>query len=307
MSSITLKATLETMNSQNNSTYGTAYVPDKFLSSLKELKYAGKNPFPSAVTTAWIVRTYHLFEAVSDHLRRFYRIKSTAESVILDWVNQGGHKAGAFSSETGRLVSADHLSFVAKTYPSLKTSDIKRIYSAVSKVMKQWDEWYLAAPDRVALTVVDLVGSAIAPVSPSGLPGVESTLSASSKFKVNESLDSQFPDVTVMDGVPCRKVSYGAYRDKSFDNVRIDPPAVKSEEKFKEITGGLSIDNGLAYVNEIDAGRDAVILPVMADPSTLSAVERAAEQDKMRNIKEAGSILRFFPVLDWLTGNKDEK
>lgn len=294
------------------STHSTGYIPVSFLRSLGAATFDGQNKI-GGVTLPWLVRTFHLFEAVSDYLVTRRGLNTTPVGLMDAMANSGILNQPIFSSVTGRLLSYKHLGFVKKISSSITDKELNNIYSLVSNVMKKWDQWYLKN------TTVRLNKSleSVAPITINGVPSGSNIMAQGSPYAFGSNPDTYVQATLTLYGVSCKLVTYDISRDSSFESARVAPSSDlnKGLDSLQAeaadtlvIKGAITLEKMEQYYDAKKTGREAVIMPLMSDPNAASPESGRAslQEDDVRFQTELQKSVIKTPVLDWLNGSLHE-
>lgn len=288
---------------EKNSTYATAYLPKIFFDRLSKDVFTGTNQLvANRVSYAWLVRFYRLFEAVSDWMSLNKGKDMDAPSLIAAWSSSAEINNMPFSSDTGRMTGARSLRFLLLIDKSMNANELEVVYSAISKVLKRWDEWYLNA-------IGNQVQSAISTVSGLIPADYARILVSTNYYKYGDDPSKLFDKYSHPTIPDVYELSYMSNRDKDFEPIRIKPVQALSTTQTSVTapiapkTGeGLTIDGPLdlakleAFRAAKSKGENVTIKSFVGDGSVLNKAQQLDEENKMKAVNNEVSKT---PIIDW--------
>lgn len=304
------------------SNYAVGYIPETFLLAVGVDTFSNASSnITNKISYAWLVRSFRLFEGVSDWMRINNYGDFSTTKLMNTWARSSEIHNLSFSASTGRLQDASGLNFVKHINPKITDAKVKALYVAVSKVLKKWDLWYLNNwVNWVQSVAHELTGFTRSEAKAflvdanyyyftSGVNGKDLEIANSNNKKL-------LSNPVTIDDVVCYEITTLKSNERSFEAERIDtkpstetPYEQNFDSSIKDNVTVLTGKIGMDMVLKADAIREAGG-QVIIKRRGIGAVEQMMDKAELSEEDKASTIISNtdtrFPVLDFIGRSNQE-
>lgn len=303
------------------SDFAIGYIPSSFVNAIgiDTFSNASSN-ITNKISYAWLVRSFRLFEAVSDWLR-VKRFGDYSTTVLMDtWARSKEIRNMPFSASTGRMTDSTSLAFVKLINKGITDAQVRQLYIDISKTLKAWDIWYLNHWSNWVQTVASNVTGLTRSESQAFLVDVNYLyfvygVSDDDRVKATKLNSSLTDKPVVINGIECYEVYTLRSAAKSFEDSRIDPNSETSTEDYKSdyqgslddevvvISGALDLETMIKMRKLKEQGKQVLI-------RGLGSVEGVLKKTSLTDDEKAETVISNtsskFPILDFVGGRTAE-